>query len=1048
MKRLASLNFCYCALLFAFVVIVFGNATIAWSEEFQNLAFLFEDNNQSYIISNIYMLPSYGVNRIILSGNIISFIDQINTTPSLRDMINAITSAASQNNIEVYVLVNELNYGQSISCLDPLGAGEAIWQQRRTAYTQALSACPSLSGVVLRLDGNALKIWDITGQCSYDQTASKIDKIQLLISNVHTPVAQQTGKKLIVWADADTPDSLSWIGEAIKTSGLDFEVIAPSTPQDWLSVYPNSPIFNLNLCRNVSVAFDATGKLMGGAVFPSAAVDYIADRWRMIGDKGCNGAVIIADNGTVHALSNEGSANLLAARRLKTFSYYEPDTIYKQWISQRYNQPAETYANTEMIEMFRKTSLALTRMYFNNGFPVFNQNGALGDLSFVNNNFALLSPARWDSQYAADEQKLMNSPTEDIYNILSQEKSESLEFVTDALTSLEEVKPYINSVHYNQLKSSLSYLKICALGFKHVTEAYWMMKLYLADQTSQKRSFLEGSLTSIEQVSNQMDSEYGTTVTPINGAQLRKIATDIRALVPPHQGLVLNKMITKINRVLVADITYNSASVAWHTDNPTDSTVIFGKDPHKLTMSTSFDPALVIDHLQDLTFLSPETTYFFKVISHEESGREVVSGIYSFKTSAPPLGRGMLEGIIAGDKSQATCDTEVQVQLYQYKTKSRKTGNYTLENLPAGHYDIMASKEGSSTQIARNVPIVANLTTKLDFNLIYTGGGEDALTNGNFEGSFISGKVASSWTSFVIGGSVNFSAEQFNFYSGHFAQKMDFGANAEAGIYQRVQALAVTTCDVQARIYINSTLGEGAHLEATIGMDPQGGTDPLAASVRWGAPVTLEKTWHLLSLTSFNIGSHVTIFIKGRSITGNSGVIVYIDNASLIYSGASLAPTKITGYVYDEVLTPIQGAVIETTFGGYNAISQSNGSYEITAMQPGAYTLVAKYAGKTDQVVNWVSLVSGQSAPIVYFHLKPLFVATPTSIPCNAGDANCDLQITPGDALRTFEIYLDTYIPTGGELCDVMCAADINNDGRVTPGDALCIFLTYLQQPC
>ncbi len=71
-----------------------------------------------------------------------------------------------------------------------------------------------------------------------------------------------------------------------------------------------------------------------------------------------------------------------------------------------------------------------------------------------------------------------------------------------------------------------------------------------------------------------------------------------------------------------------------------------------------------------------------------------------------------------------------------------------------------------------------------------------------------------------------------------------------------------------------------------------------------------------------------------------------------------------------------------------------------------------------------------------------------TPKPYTIGDANCDGNITPGDALLTFQIYLKLYTPIGNESCDVNRSADFNEDGSITPGDALCIFREYLRNPC
>jgi len=68
---------------------------------------------------------------------------------------------------------------------------------------------------------------------------------------------------------------------------------------------------------------------------------------------------------------------------------------------------------------------------------------------------------------------------------------------------------------------------------------------------------------------------------------------------------------------------------------------------------------------------------------------------------------------------------------------------------------------------------------------------------------------------------------------------------------------------------------------------------------------------------------------------------------------------------------------------------------------------------------------------------------------CLLGDVNMDKQITPGDALCAFQIYMNGGVPTPGTECDNKCAltcSDVNctPDG-ITPGDALYIFKAYME---
>lgn len=66
---------------------------------------------------------------------------------------------------------------------------------------------------------------------------------------------------------------------------------------------------------------------------------------------------------------------------------------------------------------------------------------------------------------------------------------------------------------------------------------------------------------------------------------------------------------------------------------------------------------------------------------------------------------------------------------------------------------------------------------------------------------------------------------------------------------------------------------------------------------------------------------------------------------------------------------------------------------------------------------------------------------------CALGDVNMDGQITPGDALCAFQIFLNDGTPVPGSVCDTECAvdaADANCNGTITPQDALFIFQAYL----
>lgn len=83
---------------------------------------------------------------------------------------------------------------------------------------------------------------------------------------------------------------------------------------------------------------------------------------------------------------------------------------------------------------------------------------------------------------------------------------------------------------------------------------------------------------------------------------------------------------------------------------------------------------------------------------------------------------------------------------------------------------------------------------------------------------------------------------------------------------------------------------------------------------------------------------------------------------------------------------------------------------------------------------TWNAVISGNTC-------QGNWTSTPVGVEeCERGDVNCDMTLTPGDALCAF---WRSILGSFQEECECECselAADINCDGAITPGDALCIF--------
>lgn len=91
------------------------------------------------------------------------------------------------------------------------------------------------------------------------------------------------------------------------------------------------------------------------------------------------------------------------------------------------------------------------------------------------------------------------------------------------------------------------------------------------------------------------------------------------------------------------NITANSATITWTTDENSDSQVEYG-----LTISygsqTTLDPSMVTSHSVLVSGLSPSTLYHYRVKSKDAAGNLATSGDYNFTTSSVPALSGNVSG--------------------------------------------------------------------------------------------------------------------------------------------------------------------------------------------------------------------------------------------------------------------------------------------------------------------------------------------------------------------------------------------------------------------
>lgn len=95
-----------------------------------------------------------------------------------------------------------------------------------------------------------------------------------------------------------------------------------------------------------------------------------------------------------------------------------------------------------------------------------------------------------------------------------------------------------------------------------------------------------------------------------------------------------NKTKPIISEVLVADKAVTSVKIMWKTNKPADSQIEYGLST-AYGNTTNSTPPLVTSQSQQLSGLTPNTTYHFRVLSRDKNGNLAISDDDTFTTAAP-----------------------------------------------------------------------------------------------------------------------------------------------------------------------------------------------------------------------------------------------------------------------------------------------------------------------------------------------------------------------------------------------------------------------------
>lgn len=110
----------------------------------------------------------------------------------------------------------------------------------------------------------------------------------------------------------------------------------------------------------------------------------------------------------------------------------------------------------------------------------------------------------------------------------------------------------------------------------------------------------------------------------------------------------------------------------------------------------------------------------------------------------------------------------------------------------------------------------------------------------------------------------------------------------QAGVFQRVTGVKAGQ-RLQFSAYMQATSTKDNSFELKVGIDPTGGVNPFSRDVVWGPSYSALGSWLLFSAEAVAQNSAVTVFTYSRPAWAHEFNSIYLDDASLIVTGAGAA---------------------------------------------------------------------------------------------------------------------------------------------------------------
>lgn len=325
-------------------------------------------DNEPNALRVIEAVSNYDINHLQLSHQIVMDLRDVRDT-ARQGLTRRLTRLAHEEGIEEVVVWDHALYNldyypdefktgpdSTINLDNP-----AFWEWFRQDYRDMLDRVPEIDGIVLTFIETGAHVED---QYSEEMTTEQ-EKLARLVDEVASVLMDEYNKSLYIRTFIYTQEELDAILKCLNLiEHDDITVMMKEVPHDFFLTHPvNEHIKDIN--RPVIIEFDGGHEYNGQGIIMNAFVDTALARWKYyLQQPNVVGYVARTDRyGETTAIGRPHEVNLLAYHRAQQDSSITADSVYREFITDRYGE-----ANVdELMPVYQNAYDMITSSFYSLG---------------------------------------------------------------------------------------------------------------------------------------------------------------------------------------------------------------------------------------------------------------------------------------------------------------------------------------------------------------------------------------------------------------------------------------------------------------------------------------------------------------------------------------------------------------------------------------------------------------------------------------------------------------------------------------------------------